>query len=128
MIWWIEQIDWMVFACWKWWNNFWFDDQSTVYLWQLNAGRKPLQLYFDIFRKNFLWEKMTPKIGFFLYFEKFCHSFVLETYLNKNCYCSEFDLTGCDSGFTTRFWISTIELFVIMNSFTITERNKNQWI
>ena len=28
----------------------------------------------------------------------------------------------------TRFWISTTELFVIMNSFTITEGNKNQWI
>ena len=31
-------------------------------------------------------------------------------------------------GFTTRFWISTIELFVITNSFEITERHKNQWI
>ena len=35
---------------------------------------------------------------------------------------------GCDFGFMARFWISTTQLFVIMNSFTITERNKNQWI
>ena len=31
-------------------------------------------------------------------------------------------------GSTTRFWISIIKLFVIMNSFMITVRNKNQWI
>ena len=35
---------------------------------------------------------------------------------------------GRDFGFMTRFWISTTELFVIMNSFMIIERNKNQWI
>ena len=35
---------------------------------------------------------------------------------------------GCDLGFKTRFWIFTTELFVIMNSFMIIERNKNQWI
>ena len=28
----------------------------------------------------------------------------------------------------TRFWISVTELFITMNSFTVTERNKNQWI
>ena len=32
---------------------------------------------------------------------------------------------GRDLGFTAKFWISTIELFVIMNSFTITERNES---
>ena len=49
-------------------------------------------------------------------------------YLNKNWYCLEFDLTGSDLGFTTRFWISMTELFVTMNSFMIAERNRNQWI
>ena len=53
---------------------------------------------------------------------------MLETYVSKNWYCLEFNLTGSDLGFTTRFWISITELFVTMNSFTITERNKNQWI
>ena len=53
---------------------------------------------------------------------------MLETYVSKNRYCLEFNLTGSDLGFTTRFWISITELFVTMNSFTITERNKNQWI
>ena len=33
-----------------------------------------------------------------------------------------------DLGFTTRFWTSLTELFVTMNSVTIAERNKNQWI
>ena len=46
----------------------------------------------------------------------------------KNWYCLEFDLTGYDLGFTTRFWISMTELFGTMNSFVITERNENQWI
>ena len=31
-------------------------------------------------------------------------------------------------GFITRLWVSTTEVFVTMNSFTITERNENQWI
>ena len=31
--------------------------------------------------------KNDRKIGFFLYVEKFCHRFLLETYLNKNWYC-----------------------------------------
>ena len=35
---------------------------------------------------------------------------------------------GRDWGFTTKFFISTIELLVIMNSFMITEKNKYQWI
>ena len=68
-----------------------------------------------------------PQNRVFLYFEKFCHWSLLETYLNKNWYCSEFD-RGRDAGFTTRFWISKTELFVIMNVFTIAERNKDQWI
>ena len=41
---------------------------------------------------------------------------MLETYLNKNWYCLEFDLTHSDLGFTTRFWIFITELFVTMNS------------
>ena len=53
---------------------------------------------------------------------------MVETYVSKNWYCLEFHLTGSDLGFTTRFWISITELFVTMNSITITERNKNQWI
>ena len=53
---------------------------------------------------------------------------MLETYLDKNWYCLEFDLTGSDLGFTTKFLISMTELFVRMNSFMITERNENQWI
>ena len=52
---------------------------------------------------------------------------MLETYLNKNCYL-EFDLTGSDLGFTTRFWIPMTELFDTMNSFMVTERKKHQWI
>ena len=72
--------------------------------------------------------KYDPKIGLFLYFEKLCHWFLLEMYFNKNRYCSGYDLTGRDLGFMTKFWISTTELFVIMNSCMITERNKNQWI
>ena len=49
-------------------------------------------------------------------------------YLNKIWYCSEFDLTGTDLGFTTRFWISMTELFVSMNYFMITVGNKSQCI
>ena len=65
-------------------------------------------------------KKMTPKIEFFLYFEIFCYWFLLETYLDKDGYCSEFDLTRQD--LDTRFWIPTIKLFVIMTSFMITEK------
>ena len=35
---------------------------------------------------------------------------------------------GCDFGSMTRFWISMTELFIIINSFTITERSKIQLI
>ena len=35
---------------------------------------------------------------------------------------------GRDFGLMTRSWISKTELFVIMNSLTITEKSKNQWI
>ena len=76
------------------------------------------------FKEKLPLHKSDAKIGFFLYFEKFCHWFLLEMYLNKNWYCSEFDLTGNDLGFTTRFWIPMIELFVIMNSFMITVKIK----
>ena len=81
----------------------------------------PLQLYFPLVKND-------PKARFFLYFEKFCHWFLPGTYFNKSCYCTGFDLMGRDLGFTTRFWISTTEFFVIINSFLIRERNKNQWI
>ena len=70
--------------------------------------------------------KNDPKIGFFLYFEKFCHWVLLEMYLIKNC--SEINLTGHDLGFMTMFWISMTGLLFIMNFFTITQRNQNQWI
>ena len=40
---------------------FWFDGQSTPYLWHLNPGG-PLQVHLaKVFRKNSLWSKMTPK-------------------------------------------------------------------
>ena len=101
---------------------------STLYLWHLNAGG-PLQLYLArVFRKNSLCAKMTIKRVFLLTFKKFCHWYLLEMYLNKSWYCSEFDLTGSDLGFTTRFWISMTELFVTINSFMITEGNGNQLI
>ena len=101
---------------------------STLNLWHVNAGG-PLQLYLArVFRKNSLCTKMTIKRVFLLTFKKFYHWYLLEMYLNKSWYCSEFDLTGSDLGFTTRFWISMTELFVTMNSFMITEGNENQWI
>ena len=53
---------------------------------------------------------------------------MLETYLSKNWYFLDCDLTGRDMGLKTRFLISMTELLVTMNSFTITERNKNEWI
>ena len=89
---------------------------------------RPLQLYLArIFMTKFPMGKIDHKIGFFCYFWKFCHWFLLEKYLNKNWYCLEFDLTGCNLGFTTRFWISMTELLLTMNSFMI-GRNENQWI
>ena len=51
---------------------------------------------------------------------------IFETYLNENWFCLEFDLTGTDLGFTTRFWISVTEFFVAMNSFTITVKWKSR--
>ena len=68
------------------------------------------------------------KKGLCLYFVELYHWFLQETDLNKNWYFSKFDWTGCSLGIMTRFWIFKNELFVIMNFFTITERNKNQWI
>ena len=64
---------------------------------------------------------------FFLYFEKFCYWFLLETDLNKNWYYSEFELMGRDLGFMTRFWMSMTKFFDIMNSFMIAEINKTPW-
>ena len=46
-------------------------------------------------------------------FEKYCHWFWLKIYLNKNWCCGEFDVADHDLGFTTGFWISTIELIVL---------------
>ena len=72
---------------------------STLYFWHLNA-RGPLQLYLArVFRKNSLCAKIITRKGF--------------------------DLTGSDLGFTMKFWISMTELFVTMNSFTISGRNVN---
>ena len=71
----------------------------TLYLWHLNAGG-PLQLYLArVFRKNSLCAKIITRKGF--------------------------DLTGSDLGFTMKFWITMTELFVTMNSFTISGRNVN---
>ena len=47
-------------------------------------------------RQNML--KNDHKIGFYLYFEKFCRWFLLETYLNKNWYCYLFYCTNQISG------------------------------
>ena len=41
-------------------------------------------------------------------YEKISHWLLLEKCLNKNWYCSEFDLTVFDVGFAKRFWICTI--------------------
>ena len=83
MIWWIEQIDWMIFVYWQCWNGFWFELQSTLYLWHLNAGG-PLQLQLAAFLGKIPFEKKLkmiktdPKIGFFHYFENFFYWFLLE--------------------------------------------------
>ena len=44
---------------------------------------------------------MTPKKV--INFKKFLIDFLLEIYSNKNWYRLEFELTGSDLGFTTRF-------------------------
>ena len=95
---------------------------TLLCLWHLNAVRPPQFYIAKVLRKSCLWTKM------FLFFEDFCYRFLPEMYLNKSWYCSELDLIDRDLEFTTRFWIPIIELFVIMNSFTITEINKKQWI
>ena len=69
-----------------------------------------------------------PQSKVFPLFWKILSLIFAGTYFNKSCYCTGFDLMGRDLGFTTRFWISTTEFFVIINSFLIRERNKNQWI
>ena len=123
MISWIEQI---YFACWQWWDNIWFDGQSTLYLWQwFHCGTTAVLS--QSFQGKFHSGKNDPKIEFFLYFEKFCYWFLLETDLNKNWYYSEFELMGRDLGFMTRFWMSMTKFFDIMNSFMITEISKTQW-
>ena len=92
-----------------------FGFTTNLHIW--NPGR-PLQLYIaGVFRKKSLWAKMTPKWVFSLFW-KILSLIFAGNVLNKNWYCSEFDLTDCDLGFITRFWISTIELFFIMSSFS----------
>ena len=108
-------IHWIIFTCWSWWNNFWFDGQSTLYLWQFNAGR-PLQLYVaNVFRKIPSRQKCAQnRIFFFIFFISKCfHWFWQETYFNEHWYYSEFDLMDRNLGFTVKFWISTTEVFVI---------------
>ena len=124
MIWWIEHINLMIFACWLWWSKIldWYSIYSaplTSKFWGTNAV---------VLGQSF-WEKFSlckndPKMELLSYFEKFCHSFLQKAYLNKIWYCLEFDMMGRDFRFITRFWISMTELFVIMNSFMITERKK----
>lgn len=48
---------------------------------------------------------------------KFIH-YVIFQFCSHLCVVSEFDLMGHDSWFTARFWIFTIEFFVIMHLFT----------
>ena len=59
-----------------WLNGFWFDFQSPLHLWHLNAGG-PLQLHLArFFRKNSCWKKTKkvikndPQNRVFHYFEK----------------------------------------------------------
>ena len=128
----------------------WFDELSILIQWFLYADSDGIIFGLMTSPINFVsltskcwrttavalsqsfWEKFPlgkndPKIGFFLYFEKFYQNWdLLKTYLNKNC--SKINLMDRDFGFMTRFWISTTELFLIMNSFAITERNKIQCI
>ena len=85
----------------------------------------PLQLHLvRVFRKKSLCAKMTAKYLFFINFKNFVIDFCWDL-KNKNRYCLEFDLTDSDFEFTTIFWISITELFVAMNSVTVTERNIN---
>ena len=78
---WFDELSKLIDFCWQWWQMFWFDGQSTLYLWHLNPGG-PLQLYLAWF---FL-EKMPFRekehhmlkndfLGFFYCFEKFCYWF-----------------------------------------------------
>ena len=66
----------------------------------------PAVVHSQRFQEKFPLGKHDSKIVFFLNFEKFCHWYMAETCLNTNWYCWKFDLTGCDLGFTARFWIS----------------------
>ena len=92
MIWWTEQIDWMIFVYWEWWSGFWFDLQSSLYLWHLNVGG-PLQLFeARFFRKNSTWEEATKndqkwpkkKLSFFHILKKWFYWFLLEMTLKKD--------------------------------------------
>ena len=79
---------------------------------------------YSVFRKKSLCAKMTAKYLFFINFKSFVIDFCWDL-KNKNRYCLEFNLTDSDLEFTTIFWISMTELFVAMNSVTVTERNIN---
>ena len=70
--------------------------------------------------------KNCPKIGFFLFWKILPSIFAGN--VNKNCSCLEFDIAGRNLGLETRYCIFATELFVIINSFMITQRNENQWI
>ena len=95
----------------KWWKSLFF-----CMLIQIHGNQKLIENYWD--------GQKWPKIGFFFILKKFVNDIVID----KNWYCSEFDLTCYDLGFTMGFWISMSEFFAIMNSFTTIERNKNEFI
>ena len=97
--------DWLIFSCWQWWNNFWFDGQSTLYLWHLNAGG-PLQLYLaEFFRRNSLRVK-TKKYAqkwpqnrvFPLFWKSSSLIFAGNILLNKTWYWFLFYCTNLISG------------------------------
>ena len=121
----MEQIDWIIFACGI-ICNLKANLQSTLYLWHLNAGGTTAVVLSQSFFEKYSLFKNEPKIVFFSLFWKMLSFILLEMYLKKNWNYSQ--LTSHDLRFTTRFWISTTELFVILNSFMITERKKSQWI
>ena len=103
--WWIEQIDWMIFPCWYWWNNFWFDGQSTWYLWHVNAVVS-LQVLEIFFLKNSIWTKKPkyalkwPQNRVFRLFWKILSLVLLETFLNKTWSCYLFYSINLISGET----------------------------
>ena len=86
---------------------------STLYLWHQNAGG-PLQFY----------------LASFLVVLKILLLIFAGNLLKQKLVLFRVRLNRLWLGFTTRFWISTTELFATMNSFPITEKKKfmYQWI